>query len=78
MAFTQAAFGAPVSELATLAAAKAVTIPRIIELLPPGTQNPSYMLYDSPLYSLGGLVVVAAVANSLVRPIAKEHFITKH
>ena len=70
------AFGAPVSEMATLSKANAVTIPRLLELLPEGTQNPSYMLYDSTLYTMAGVVGLACIANALVRPIPRKYFVS--
>ena len=70
----EAAFGAPVDELVTLTAAKAVTIPKLLELLPPGTPDPSYLLYDTTMYSLSGVVGMAFVANALVRPVDPKYF----
>ena len=58
----------------TLTAAKAVTIPKLLELLPPGTPDPSYLLYDTTMYSLSGVVGMAFVANALVRPVDPKYF----
>ena len=71
-----AAFGAPVTELPTLIKAKAVTIPRLLELLPPDTPNPTYVLYDSTLYTFAGVVAMGLVANGLVRPVPSKYFVT--
>ena len=72
----ESAFGAPLSELATLAKAKAVTIPRLLELLPPETPNPTYVLYDSTLYTFAGVVAMGLVANGLVRPVPAKYFVS--
>jgi len=71
----QETFGAPVSQLAELTKANAVTISKLLAICPEGTVNPSYMLYDTTLYSLAGIVGVAAVANALVKPVPAKYFI---
>jgi hypothetical protein len=42
--------GAPASELATLKATNAVTISRLMELAPPGTPDPTPLLYNDACY----------------------------
>ena len=61
---------APVDELVTLAAAKTVTIPKLLELLPPGT--PMSTCCTTTMYSLSGVAGMAFVANALVRPVGKS------
>jgi len=70
----QAALGAPTSELAVLIEKKTVTIPRLLEIAPPGTLDPSPFLYDTTFYALGGLVGSAAVCNALLRKVDSSHF----
>lgn len=66
-------FGAPVSQLASLVSAKTVTIPKLMEIVPPGTPDPTPGLYNATMYSMAALLVVALVANLLVRPVAEDH-----
>ena len=39
-----------------------------------GTPDPSYLLYDTTMYSLSGVVGMAFVANALVRPVDPKYF----
>jgi hypothetical protein len=65
----EAAFGASVDKVSELMAAKTLTINKLLVLAPPGTLDPTPHLYDSTMYTLGGLMATAAVAHALVRPM---------
>ena len=67
----ESAFGAPVAELATLKAANTVTIARLMELVPPGTPDPTPTLYNDTCYVICGLLAVSGVANALIRPVPR-------
>lgn len=69
----RAAFGASAERLEELVASRTVTLDRLYELTPPGTINPSCTLYNSTMYLMAGLLVVALVANALVRPVDPRH-----
>lgn len=68
-----AAFGAPVEQLESLVRANTVTIDRLMDLVPPGTPDPTAGLYNTTMLLMAGLLVVAFVANWLVRPVAPHH-----
>jgi MFS family permease len=70
----QAKFGAPISELAELVAAKTVTIHSLLELTPAGTPDPTPSLYNTTMYSMCGIMAVAAACNAMMRPVANHHF----
>lgn len=53
-----------------LLATKTLTISKLMVLAPPGTLDPSPHLYDTTMYTLSGMMAVAFVAHSLVRPVA--------
>lgn len=53
-----------------LLATKTLTISKLLLLAPPGTLDPSPHLYDSTMYTLSGMMALAFVAHSLVRPVA--------
>ncbi len=72
-----AEFGAPLSELPKLIAQKTVTIPKLLALAPPGTADPSCTLYNSTMYLMTGLLLVALLANALVRPVAAHHHLSE-
>lgn len=67
-------FGAGVSELDQLITQKTVTIPRLLELCPPTTTDPTLFLYDTTFYGISGLLLLAGVSNSLIRKVGQQHF----
>jgi hypothetical protein len=68
----EAAFGAPMERLQDLAAAKTVTISRLMDIVPAGTPDPTPTLYDSTMYSMAGVLGVAAIANISLRNIPPD------
>mgnify|MGYP000371194341 CR=1 FL=1 len=71
----QDAFGAPVSQLQSLIEAKSVTIPRLMEISPPDTVDPTPFMYNTTMYAMASFLGVAAVANSLVRPVNSKYWL---
>ena len=67
-------FGAPLSQLATLIDKKTVTLPKLMALAPPDTIDPSSTLYSSTMLAMAALLVIAFVANALVRPVNPKHY----
>ncbi len=70
-------FGEPVSKLEEMVKANTVTIDRLMDLVPPGTPNPTAGVYNTTLYLMAGLLVVAFAANWLVRPVAVRHHVER-
>jgi hypothetical protein len=70
----EAAFGAPVAQLESLVNAKTVTIPRLMELVPVGTVDPTPFLYDNTLITMGSLQVIALAAALAVRKVDPKNF----
>ena len=66
-------FGAPISRLDALTAAKTVTLPKLMEIAPPGIIDPSATLYNSTMFVMAGLLSIALVANALIRPVSASH-----
>jgi len=66
-------FGAPIEQLDQLVAAKTVTIARLMEIVPEGTIDPTPSLYNTTMYAMAGLLVIAFVANLLMRPVHEKH-----
>ena len=62
-------FGAPISQAADLMASKTLTISKLMAHMPPGVLDPTPHIYDSTMYALSGLMAVAFVSHSLVRPM---------
>lgn len=51
-------------------AAKTVTISRMMELVPAHVEDPTPHLYTSTMHTCAGLLVVALLANSAIKPVA--------
>jgi len=69
----QAKFGASVSSLNELVAAKTVTIARLMEIAPAGTVDPTPSLYNTTMFAMAALLVVAFFANLAIRPVHEKH-----
>merc|ERR1711892_41958 len=67
-------FAADPSQLDQLVSAKTVTIPRLMEIAPTGTLDPSPFIYNSTLYTMAGLVSVAAMLHFMVKPVNSKYF----
>ncbi|MCX7394110.1 MAG: OFA family MFS transporter [Planctomycetales bacterium] len=67
-------FGAPLNQLATLIDTKTVTLPKLMALAPLGTIDPSSTLYSSTMLAMAALLVIAFVANALVRPVDPKYY----
>jgi len=68
-----ATFGAPLDKIKSLVAAKTVTLPKLMEIAPSGTVDPSATLYNSTMFVMAGLLGVALLANWLIRPVRARH-----
>ena len=68
-------YGAPVSQLAELVKAKTVTIANLMEIAPAGTVDPTGTLYNTTMYAMAALLVIAFFANLMVRPVASKHHV---
>ena len=68
-------FGAPMSQLEELVGAKTVTISKLMEIAPAGTVDPTPSLYNSTMYAMAGLLIIAFFANLLIKPVNKKHFV---
>ena len=63
----KAKFGAGIDQLQTLVDTKTVTIAHLMDVVPPGTLDPTPCLYNSTLYTMSGLLAAAFVCNSLIK-----------
>jgi len=73
----QQTFGAGVGQLDVLVKAKTVTIAKLMEIAPAGTVDPTSSLYNTPMYVMASLLVVALIANMLMRPVHHRHHMTE-
>ena len=68
-----AQFGAPISQLDELVAQNSVTIARLMEVVPPGTTDPTSSLYNSTMVLMALLLGVALISNALMKPVDPRH-----
>lgn len=66
-------FGAPISQLNELVAAKTVTVARLLEIAPSGTIDPTPSLYNTTMYCMAALLAVAFFANLFLKPVGRQH-----
>tara|TARA_R110002073_G_scaffold237348_4_gene398371 strand:- start:901 stop:1530 length:630 start_codon:yes stop_codon:yes gene_type:complete len=69
----QAQFGAGVDQLQLLVAQNSVTISRLMEIAPAGTNDPTSSIYNSTMILMAMLLGVALLANALMRPVDPKH-----
>ena len=71
----QAKFNAPVSELSGLIESKTVTIGKLMEIAPSGTIDPTPSIYNTTMYAMAALLVIAFFSNWLVKPVDSKHHV---
>ena len=71
----RAQFGASVDQLQLLVEQNSVTIARLMEIVPPGTVDPTSGLYNSTMVLMAALLAIALVSNALMRPVDAKHHI---
>ena len=68
-------FGAPISQLEELVSAKTVTISKLMEIAPAGTVDPTPSLYNTTMYAMAGLLIIAFFSNLFIKPVAAKHHV---
>lgn len=68
-------FGAPIEKVNELIKAKTVTISKLMEIVPAGTIDPTPSLYNTTMYAMACLLVIAFFSNLLIKPVNKKHFV---
>lgn len=70
----QTTFGVAVAEAAPLISAKTITIAKLMALMPAGTPDPTPFLYNSTMYTMGGLAVASGLMHTFIRPVDPKLF----
>ena len=53
-----------------------LSLSRLAALVPPTTMaDPSPLLYNSSMYTMAGLALMAGLLNARIRPVADKHFV---
>ena len=68
-------FGAPIEKIDELVKAKTVTISSLMEIAPVGTVDPTPSLYNTTMYAMAFLLVIAFFSNLLIKPVNKKHYV---
>ena len=71
-AFIQA-FGAGKDQIESLMAANTVSVSKLMEIVPEGTIDPTPGLYNTTMYAMAALLVIAFFANLAIKPVASHH-----
>ena len=66
-------FGAPVSQLELLVDQKTVTISNLLEIAPLNTVDPTSTIYNSTMYLMASLLMIALVSNALMKPVNPKY-----
>lgn len=66
-------FGASIDSLDVLVKAKTVTIQNLLEILPPGTPDPTSQVYNKTMIVMACLLGIALIANFLVKAVDSKH-----
>ena len=66
-------FGASLDQLDLMVEQKTVTIARLMEIVPPGTVDPTSGLYNSTMTLMAALLGIALISNALMRPVDPKH-----
>lgn len=69
----QQTFGCPTTDLQLLIEANTVTIGKLLAICPPDTIDPTPLIYNTTMYGCASLLALAALSNSLMRPVHPSH-----
>ena len=70
----KACFGEDIDKCQALIEAKTVTINKLMNILPVGTQDPTPYLYNTTMYTMASFMAVAAISNYLVKSVDQKYF----
>ena len=68
-------FGTGVSDLEVLVQNKTVTLAKLMDIAPDGTVDPTASLYNSTMYVMAALLIIALISNLLIKPVHEKHHI---
>ena len=71
------AFGAGLGQLDLLIEKKTVTLAKLLEIAPAGTIDPTPSLYNSTMYLMAFLLLLALISNALMKPVHASHHMAK-
>ena len=72
-AIFQSTYGAEITQLQELVDQNTVTIANLMEIVPPGTIDPTSSLYNTTMFLMAGLLGIALFANAFMKPVDSKH-----
>ena len=67
-------FGAGIDHLELLIREKTVTVAKLMDIAPADVPHPGASLYNSTMFLMVGLLLLALAANALMRPVSERHY----
>ena len=67
-------FGADISQAPELIESKAVTLSKLVTILPSHMTDPSPLLYNSTMYTMAALAACATLLHASVKPVDRKYF----
>jgi len=62
-------FGVPITEASRLLESKGMSLSKLMQVVPPGTIDPSPYIYNNALYAMSGLMALALISQASIRKI---------
>ena len=67
-------FGAGIDNLDLLIEKQTVTLAKLLEISPPGTVDPTPSLYNTTMYLMAFLLLIALISNAFMKPVHPKHY----
>ena len=66
-------FGDSLDNINQLIVTKTVTLPKLMNIMPEGTPDPTSTVYNSTMFLMAALLAIALIANYLIKPVHEKH-----
>ena len=66
-------FGDSLDNINQLIITKTVTLPKLMNIMPEGTPDPTSTVYNSTMFLMAALLAIALIANYLIKPVHEKH-----
>ena len=66
-------FGDSLDNINQLIVTKTVTLPKLMNIMPEGTPDPTSTIYNSTMFLMAALLAIALIANYLIKPVHEKH-----
>ena len=66
-------FGDSLDNINQLITTNTVTLPKLMNIMPEGTPDPTSTVYNSTMFLMAFLLAIALIANYLIKPVHERH-----